>query len=146
MRLTILISGSDPTVNHDYAVLWLDMGEQLWSREAHLGLSLPEWGELHDCGDMIVLCAPGSREPLCFLHGLQVNPRQEVSRADGATTWPHETGRAQTEWHWRLQAVDRTTVHAESALFTEDADGAHAPSLSAGNIAGATQIGRPWRL
>ncbi len=44
MRLTILINGSDPTVNHDYAVLWLDTDEHRWSREAHEGIDLPPWG------------------------------------------------------------------------------------------------------
>ena len=29
MRLTILINGPDPTVNHDYAVLWLDTKEHV---------------------------------------------------------------------------------------------------------------------
>lgn len=41
MRLTILINGSDPTVSHDYAVLWLDTEEHRWSREAHQGIDLP---------------------------------------------------------------------------------------------------------
>jgi hypothetical protein len=39
MRLTILINGSDPTVNHDYAVLWLDTEQHRWSRESHQGIT-----------------------------------------------------------------------------------------------------------
>lgn len=115
MRLTILINGPDPTVNHDYAVLWLDTGEQRWSREAHAGIDLPEWGEIHYSGDTTVLSR--SAEPLCVLHGLRVSRREEVSCADGIATLSHEASDAQIAWHWRLQAVDRARIHADSALF-----------------------------
>src|SRR5579864_6831633 len=33
MRLSILINCSGPTVSHEYAVLWLDIVEQAWSRQ-----------------------------------------------------------------------------------------------------------------
>ena len=56
MRLTILINGSDPTVNHDYAVLWLDTEQHRWSREAHEGVHLPPWGELRDSDGVTALC------------------------------------------------------------------------------------------
>ncbi|MBK5124963.1 DUF3564 family protein [Burkholderia sp. R-69980] len=115
MRLTILINGPDPTVNHDYAVLWLDTGEQRWSREAHAGIDLPEWGEIHYSGDATVLSR--SAEPLCVLHGLRVSRRDEVSCADGIATLSPEALYARIAWHWRLQAVDRTRIHADSALF-----------------------------
>jgi hypothetical protein len=38
MRLSILINCSDPTVSHDYAVLWLDIVEQAWSRQLCNGI------------------------------------------------------------------------------------------------------------
>jgi hypothetical protein len=115
MRLTILINGPDPTVNHDYAVLWLDTDEQRWSREAHAGVDLPEWGEIHSSGDTTVLSRSG--QPLCVLHDLRVSRREEVSCADGIATLAHEASYARIAWHWRLQAVDRTRIHADSALF-----------------------------
>ena len=58
MRLTILINGSDPSVNHDYAVLWLDIEQHRWSREAHQGIDFPAWGEVRDVDGVTMLCAP----------------------------------------------------------------------------------------
>ncbi|WP_321889481.1 DUF3564 family protein [Paraburkholderia bannensis] len=116
MRLTILINGPDPTVNHDYAVLWLDTDEQRWSREAHSGVDLPEWGEMATAGSRTILAGAGSREPLCVLNNLQVSRHGEVSGADGIASMTQDP-RSKTAWHWRLQAVDRTGARAESALF-----------------------------
>jgi hypothetical protein len=87
MRLTILINGSDPTVSHDYAVLWLDTDEHRWSREAHQGIDLPPWGELHDDNGVTTLCAPSTDAPLCTLRGLHVDRKQRVSAAQGAAAW-----------------------------------------------------------
>jgi len=87
MRLTILINGSDPTVNHDYAVLWLDTDEHRWSREAHEGIDLPPWGELHDTDGVTKLCDPSTNAPLCTLSGLQVDHKQQIVSAEGAAEW-----------------------------------------------------------
>lgn len=130
MRLTILINGPDPTVNHDYAVLWLDTDEQRWSREAHTGISLPEWGEIQSCITATVLSGPGTAEPLCVLHDLHVTRREEVSGADGIATLPHEARSALTDWHWRLQAVDHTRIRADNALFAGEASVAARTSSS----------------
>ncbi|MFP3646396.1 DUF3564 family protein [Paraburkholderia sp. SIMBA_054] len=145
MRLTILINGPDPTVNHDYAVLWLDTGEQRWSREAHAGIDLPEWGEIHYSGDATVLS--GSAGPLCVLHGLRVNRREEVSCADGTVTLSHEASYVRIAWHWRLQAVDRTRTHADSALFAGGVSGRASSPMAALTGAGATCAlpGGVWR-
>jgi hypothetical protein len=120
MRLTILINGSDPTVNHDYAVLWLDTDQQRWSREAHAGVDLPEWGELKCNGATTVLSGSTSTRPLCILHDLNVTRREEVNHADGIADMPPEISHMQVGWHWRLQAVDRAQVRAASALFADD--------------------------
>lgn len=117
MRLTILINGPDPTVNHDYAVLWLDTDQQRWSRESHEGIDLPAWGEMRDSNGVTALCAPLDNSPLCTLRGLHVNRRQEISSAHGDATWSCEISHAHMEGQWRLQAVDRQAVHAENALF-----------------------------
>ncbi|SEI64425.1 DUF3564 domain-containing protein [Paraburkholderia diazotrophica] len=117
MRLTILINGSDPTVNHDYAVLWLDTDERRWSREAHDGIDLPPWGELHDEGGVTKLCAPSADAPLCTLNGLHVDRRQQVSSAQGSAAWSSDRTRSPMNGFWRLQAVDRLPVHAEHSVF-----------------------------
>ena len=117
MRLTILINGSDPTVNHDYAVLWLDTDQHRWSRESHEGIDLPKWGEMRDTNGVTSLCAPLDSAPLCTLSGLHVNRRQEISSSHGDATWSCESSHERMEGKWRLQAVDRQAVQAENALF-----------------------------
>lgn len=117
MRLTILINGSDPTVNHDYAVLWLDTDQQRWSRESHDGIELPAWGELRDTGGVTALCAPSADEPLCTLRGLHVDRHQHVTSSQGDAVWSCVPSRSPTAGFWRLQAVDRQPVKAEYALF-----------------------------
>ncbi|GAB7523393.1 DUF3564 domain-containing protein [Paraburkholderia sp. 2C] len=117
MRLTILINGSDPTVNHDYAVLWLDTEQRRWSREAHEGVHLPPWGELRDQDGVTALCAPSAEAPLCTLRGLHVDRRQRVSSSQGAAAWESERTRSLMNGFWRLQAVDRQPVEAENSIF-----------------------------
>jgi hypothetical protein len=117
MRLTILINGSDPTVNHDYAVLWLDTDEHRWSREAHDGIDLPPWGELLDTDGVTTLCAPSTDVPLCTLRGLHVDRKQHVSSAQGAAHWTGVPARVPAAGYWRLQAVDRQSVRAEHRVF-----------------------------
>jgi hypothetical protein len=119
MRLTILINGPDPTVNHDYAVLWIDTEEHRWSREARSGVDLPEWGTVETCGTRTVLTGSASTEPLCVLHDLRISRRGEVGGADGIASLAQDP-QSQTIWRWRLQAVDRTKVQAENALFAGD--------------------------
>jgi hypothetical protein len=118
MRLTILINGSDPTVNHDYAVLWLDTEQHRWSRESHQGIDIPPWGELRDVDGVTMLCAPSTDAPLCTLRGLHVDRKQRVSAAQGSAAWSSPKARAPTtNGYWRLQAVDRQPVHAEHGVF-----------------------------
>ncbi|MDE1180238.1 DUF3564 domain-containing protein [Paraburkholderia sp.] len=117
MRLTILINGSDPTVNHDYAVLWLDTDEHRWSREAHEGIDLPPWGELRDANGVTTLCAPLNDAPLCTLAGLHVDRKQRVTSSQGPAAWHCVPARSPTNGFWRLQAVDRQPIEAENRVF-----------------------------
>jgi len=117
MRLTILINGSDPTVNHDFAVLWLDTEQHRWSREAHQGIDFPPWGELSDADGLTMICAPGTDAPLCTLRGLHVDRKQRVSAAQGPAAWTSASTRSPANGYWRLQAVDRLPVHAEHGVF-----------------------------
>jgi hypothetical protein len=119
MRLTILINCSDPTVSHDYAVLWLDTEENRWSREAHEGIDFPAWGEVRDDAGVTVLCAPSTATPVCTLRGLHINRKQQVSSAQGAADWSCASAGSPKRGYWRLQAVDRQPVHAENRVFGE---------------------------
>ncbi|MFP3563046.1 DUF3564 family protein [Paraburkholderia sp. SIMBA_030] len=107
MRLSILINCSDPTVSHDYAVLWLDIVEQAWSRQLCNGIELPPFGEIHSTGGLTLLCPPGSEIPLCTLRGLRMDRHQRTSIAEGAATWQSATRRMPVEGCWHLRAVDR---------------------------------------
>lgn len=124
MRLTILINGPDPAINHDYALLCLDMDKLQWSREAHSGVDLPEWGELNAFGGRIVLTGSSEHETLCILNGLQISRRGEISNADGVAFMSNPC-QPKTTWHWRLQAVDRTKIRAENALLGGKAQAGH---------------------
>lgn len=118
MRLTILINGSDPSDNHDYALLWLDLDELRWSREAHSGVDLPSWGIIRTDETAMTLLGPASPEPLCTLQQLNIGLRKEISGADGPAILPDERQPGYLiDWHWRLQAVDRTSARAENSLF-----------------------------
>jgi hypothetical protein len=116
MRLTILINGSDPTVNHDYAVLWLDTDERVWSRESHDGIDLPPWGELRDEGGVTKLCAPTAEQPLCTLSGLHVEADCPTA-AQGGASWSSSGKPVKTDGVWRLQAVEKRAVLPEHSVF-----------------------------
>jgi Protein of unknown function (DUF3564) len=117
MRLTILINGPDPTVNHDYAVLWLDTKEHVWSRESHDGIDLPAWGDMRDEDGVTKLCAPQTSTPVCTLSGLHVDRDERVAAAQGAAQWSCATKPASTGGLWRLQAVEKQTVLPENSVF-----------------------------
>lgn len=116
MRLTILINGPDPTVNHDYAVLWLDTDERVWSRESHDGIDLPPWGQMRDENGVTELCAPTAETPLCTLRGLHVE-RDRPCAAQGTAEWITNSAHAAIGGVWRLQAVEKRTVQPEHSVF-----------------------------
>lgn len=107
MRLSILINCSDPTVSHDYAVLWLDIVELAWSRQLCNGIELPPSGEIHDTGGLTLLCAPDSETPLCTLRGLHMDRYRCTSVVEGTATWQSAIRRMPVEGCWHLQAVER---------------------------------------
>jgi hypothetical protein len=117
MRLTILINGSDPSVNHDFALVWIDLDQQRWSRESHEGVDLPSWGDVRAHGDETVLCAPQNDTPVCIMRGLGLNKGPEIGSDQGDASWADHHARNATSWQWRLQAIDRKSVHAANSLF-----------------------------
>lgn len=117
MRLTILINGPDPTVNHDYAVLWLDTDKHVWSRESHNGIDLPAWGDVKDERDGVKLCPHSVETPVCTLSGLHVDPDEHVATAQGTAEWSCTSTRAPMGGLWRLQAVEKKSVLPENSVF-----------------------------
>lgn len=117
MRLTILINGPDPTVNHDYAVLWLDTKEHVWSRESHDGIDLPEWGDMRDEDGVTKLCPHQNSTPVCTLSGLHVDRDERVAAAQGPAEWSCAAKPLSTGGLWRLQAVEKKAVLPENSVF-----------------------------
>lgn len=117
MRLTILINGSNPVVNQEFALVWIDLDQRRWSRESHTGVNLPSWGDVRADGDGTALCAPQTDAPLCIMRGLRVDRRQEIHPGHGDASWSSNRACNETAWQWRLQAVDRKPVRAANSLF-----------------------------
>ncbi len=117
MRLTILINGPDPTVNHDYAVLWLDTEEHVWSRESHDGIDLPAWGDVRDENGVIKLFPHSVDTPVCTLSGLRVDRDRGVAAAQGAAEWSCTSKPSLIGGLWRLQAVEKKSTRPENSVF-----------------------------
>lgn len=117
MRLTIRINASSQATSRQasYAVLWVDTDEQLWSREAHQGIDLPQWGKVKHVEGAVALCAADGDEALCRLQGLSIDRVMGVAAdaGQGTALLGSSSGGA-----WRLQAVDRCATQSENRGFT----------------------------
>jgi hypothetical protein len=107
MRLSILTNTSDPTVNHDYAVLWLDTISHAWSSQDRRGVELPSSGDVREDGHIMSLCARGSEQPLVTLYGVRVDRHGNMTSAQGQATWISHARPDAVAGFWRLQAVER---------------------------------------
>jgi len=107
MRLSILINTSDPTINHDYAVLWLDTISHAWTSQERRGVELPSSGEMREDGHVMSLCARGSEQPLVTLYGVRVDRHGNMTSAQGQATWISNSRPDPVAGFWRLQAVER---------------------------------------
>ncbi|AGK49793.1 MULTISPECIES: DUF3564 family protein [Burkholderia] len=114
MRLTIRINGSGSSAQQ-FAVLWLDTDEQLWSREAHQGIDLPTWGKVKDVEGAVALCSADSGEALCRLQGLSFS---NVERSSDEEHGDAVLGGENPQGAWRLQAVDSASIQPEHQGFT----------------------------
>ena len=112
MGLLILINGSDPTVNHDYALVWLDTRRKRWTRESQEGMDLPAGGEIREFDGQTALCAAGGDSPLCTISGLRLTRRRQLIAAQGPATWPSTLPALRMSGYWRLQAVEQETLQS----------------------------------
>jgi Protein of unknown function (DUF3564) len=117
MRLTVLVNGGDPQARDEYAVLWLDVDERIWSRESHSGIELPSWGKLQTDEDSVLLCGPEENAPLCTLHGMSFGRGARAAIQQGAAAWVSTRTGAPSTGHWHMQAVDRQVEPAEHSEF-----------------------------
>ncbi|KAF1017906.1 MAG: DUF3564 family protein [Burkholderia sp.] len=118
MRLTIRINASNQTTQRQasYAVLWIDTDEQLWSREAHQGIDLPQWGKVKHLEGSVALCAAEGDAALCRLQGLSIDRVMGVAGDAGQGT--ALLGSSSSDGAWRLQAIDRCVKPSENHGFT----------------------------
>jgi Protein of unknown function (DUF3564) len=118
MRLTIYVDENLATPDTPFAVVWLDLDDNVWSRESHAGVALPSWGSLKRGTDAISLCPPDSSVPLCTLLGIE-SARASVERpSSGVATWMiPEPQAAPIAGRWHLQAVDLENEVAERSEF-----------------------------
>ncbi|BCQ57256.1 DUF3564 family protein [Burkholderia gladioli] len=118
MRLTIRINASSQPTSRQasYAVLWVDTDEQLWSREAHQGIDLPQWGKVKHVEGAVALCAADGDEALCRLQGLSIDRVMGVAADAGQGT--ALLGSSSSDGAWHLQAVDRCATQSENLGFT----------------------------
>src|SRR5258707_12962098 len=103
MRLSVVINTSDPTVSHDYAVLWLDTTGHGWASSERRGVELPSSGEMRDDGHIVTLCARGSEQPLVTLYGVRIDHHGNVTSAQGQATWISQSRHNPVAGFWQLQ-------------------------------------------
>jgi hypothetical protein len=51
------------------------------------------------------------------MRGLGLNKGPEIGSDQGDASWADHHARNETSWQWRLQAIDRKSVHAANSLF-----------------------------
>jgi hypothetical protein len=112
MRLTVRIKQDGALPARTFAVLWLDTERRVWSREAHHGIDLPDWGTLESFGGAVALQSADDHQTVCRLEGLSfanLSPGHKQGQADLAA--------CQTHGAWQVQAVDESSIAPEHAEF-----------------------------
>jgi hypothetical protein len=109
MRVSILIHCADPTVSHDYAVVWLDTENLVWSVHAHQGIALPERGDVHEETGVVTLCGRDSEHPLFTLTELAVERRVCLRSTQGQAVWFSADHNRRISGCWHLRAIERGT-------------------------------------
>ncbi|RZF23368.1 DUF3564 family protein [Paraburkholderia sp. UYCP14C] len=123
MRLTVQLDTFNTARPMAFAILWLDTEKRQWSREAHSGLDLPEWGSLHvDCGNTLV-CGPSENTLAYVLEGLNLDCRYRLFEGDAGCALRYTEGRwAPSNGHWHIQCVDNQRGRPEHELFATGKD------------------------
>ncbi len=120
MRITLHLDtfDTDPCA---YAILWLDDNSLKWSREAHLGLTLPACGTVREAPRRTLICDSSGTQPLCMLEGLELDKNGGPFEGEvGRAHWyiPETAKRMLGEW--RVQCVDHETNQPEFGIFADD--------------------------
>lgn len=123
MRITVHLDTFNQLDPSSYAILWLDEQLHRWSREGHMGLTLPEWGTVRIRQTDTMICGPHDTRPLCVLEGLGLAKHRAPCEGEtGRAVWHGEKSALPAAGHWHVQCVDEDTRQAEHGVFSgEDA-------------------------
>jgi hypothetical protein len=118
MRITIkLDQPADPDA---FAVLWLDLETNHWSREMHSGVDIPSWGLMRAAPGATRLCAPDSPDPLCALTGLDLEDRARlIEGQSGQVSWYCDSNLGVRLNRWHVQCIESDSTEAENEVFDE---------------------------
>lgn len=120
MRITLHLDtfDKDPCA---YAILWVDDEQLKWSREAHVGLPLPEWGIVRTTPTETQILDQTGKQPLCTLEGLELGQVGGPFEGEiGKACWcaPDSSNALHGDWH--VQCLDSESTHPEFGLFADD--------------------------
>lgn len=121
MRITVHLDTFDRINPCAYAILWLDDASLKWSREAHMALALPEWGQLRMESNGTLVCGPLGGQPLCVLEGLAL--RKQGGPFEGETGhahWCTDDAATGESGHWHVQCADARAAEPEFGIFSDD--------------------------
>jgi hypothetical protein len=121
MRITVHLDTFDRINPCAYAILWLDDASLKWSREAHMGLELPEWGLLRMEANRTLLCGQFGGKPLGVLEGLALRKHGGPFEGEtGRAHWYTHDAATGEPGHWHVQCVDEQTTEPEFGIFADD--------------------------
>lgn len=113
MRVSILVNSVDPTACHDYAVLWLDPVQRVWTRQTSVGIALPPEGAIVDRDDATLVTDPNAHaDTLLTLGNFRLDARQQLASIVGKAAWFSLTRHTYVDGLWRLQAIERASERA----------------------------------
>jgi hypothetical protein len=121
MRITVHLDAFDRINPCANAILWLDDASLKWSREAHVGLTLPEWGRLCVEANNTLVCGQFGDTPICALEGLEL--RKHGGPFEGEIGRAHWYGGDEAKGqagHWHVQCVEEQCTKPESGIFADD--------------------------
>ena len=119
MRITLHLDTFERLSPNAWGIVWIDKEAGKWSREAHAGLALPQWGRYRSTQGSTWLAAGEEGAEFCRIEGL------DLAAADG----PFEGEHGRVQWHgsaqepvagnWHVQCVDETVCTPEDGLFAD---------------------------
>jgi hypothetical protein len=121
VRITLHLDTFDRLNPWAYAILWLDDESLKWSREAHVGLTLPEWGTLRMEGDRTLVCGQFGGDLLCVLEGLELRKQGGPFEGEVGLARSYTNNSKKSEpGHWHVQCVDTQVTEPEFGIFAND--------------------------